>query len=269
MTYTEKEYIIFADESDRKGPRFGNFYGAAMVGATQYERITEKLNSLKDKLGFNGEIKWEKVSEAYKYEYQAFVVAAFEEIRHEHLRIRIMFQASQEKRRDLSPTQFDEEFGILYYQFLKHAFAFNHLPTHDGPVNLRFYLDHLPETKEKRQKLKAFLAALSLTTRWKKNNLTLLPENIVEVDSKEHVIIQVVDVILGAMCFRLNNKHKLKSPETGKRGKRTKAKEALYNFIRTRIQEIRPGFNIGVSTSGVESDRWHMPYRHWRFQSNK
>lgn len=264
---TEKEYIIFADESDKKGPRFGNFYGGILVGASQYERITRQLKDAKAALNLHGEVKWSKVSEAYVTKYQALMDIAFEEIKADHMKMRVMFQKTASKRRDLTPEQHDNEFLLLYYQFLKHAFGFRWLTPHEGPVNLRFYLDNLPDTRERTKQFKSYLAALSTSYEWRRKKLQLLEENIVEVRSHDHPILEVADIILGSICFRLNMKHKEKDPITGKRGRRTKAKEVLYKYIHKKICEVRPRFNIGCSTSGFEVDHFLMPYRHWVFHS--
>lgn len=153
---TEKEYILFCDESDRRGKYYSNFYGGVMVGASQYQRITRRLNEMKTDLNLYGEVKWQRVS-----------------IRH---------------------------------------------------------------------------------------------DDITEVRSHEHVLLQCLDIVLGSMAFRLNDKHKAKPPGAHRRGKRTVAKEKLYKAILAEIRNIRPGFNIGVSTR-VEtfSQRWSAPYLHWNF----
>lgn len=88
-----------------------------------------------------------------------------------------------------------------------------------------------------------------------------------EIRSHDHVLAQCLDIVLGAMAFRLNDKHREKLPGTKRRGKRTVAKEALYKTILAEIRCIRPGFNIGVSTSsqGNPHNRWSAPYLHWSF----
>lgn len=91
--------------------------------------------------------------------------------------------------------------------------------------------------------------------------------DIAEVRSHDHVLMQCLDLVLGAMAFRLNDMHLEKLPATRRRGKRTIAKEKLYKHICGHIRALRPGFNIGEST-GTDGDycnRWHHPYRHWRF----
>lgn len=78
-----------------------------------------------------------------------------------------------------------------------------------------------------------------------------------------------MDIILGAMNFKLNNMDKEKMPNSNRRGKRTIAKEKLYKNILKNIKAIHPNFNIGVSTSnrGNYINNWKVPYRHWCFKS--
>jgi hypothetical protein len=78
---------------------------------------------------------------------------------------------------------------------------------------------------------------------------------------------QCLDVVLGSMQFRLNDKHKEKPEGSRFRGKRTIAKEKLYKYISQRIRKIYPNFNIGVSTARSDvRNSWLHPYRHWLFK---
>jgi len=101
----------------------------------------------------------------------------------------------------------------------------------------------------------------------KQDNIEI--KEIVEIDSKKHVIQQCMDIILGSMNFKLNDFDKIKDEQTGKRSKRTIAKEKIYKVINKNIREIRKGFNVGVSTSNDNdiTNVWKHQYRHWNFIS--
>ena len=101
------------------------------------------------------------------------------------------------------------------------------MPTHPDGVRLRFYLDQLPDQiREKLAQFRGFIAGLSDNPRVCRIGLTIEERDIAEVDSKQHILLQCADVVLGSMSFRLNEKHKA-IPEGKKlRGKRTVAKEA-------------------------------------------
>lgn len=92
-------------------------------------------------------------------------------------------------------------------------------------------------------------------------------DSIYEVDSKKHILLQCLDVVLGAMAFRLNKLHKEIQPGMKRRGKRTIAKEYVYKYILKKIKLTRKNFNIGIST-GIDNDLLNYfihPYRHWLF----
>lgn len=48
----KKQYLIYADESHRKGKFFSNFYGGALVDYAELEKISNKLKSKKEQLGY-------------------------------------------------------------------------------------------------------------------------------------------------------------------------------------------------------------------------
>lgn len=77
-----------------------------------------------------------------------------------------------------------------------------------------------------------------------------------------------MDIVLGAMAFVLNKKHLETAPGTNERGKRTIAKEKLYNHIVELIKESNgcEVFCICETTPAKSpKDYWITPYRHWKF----
>lgn len=251
-----KEYILFCDESDREGRYYSNFYGGALVGSSQYERVTTRLNELKARLHLHHEVKWKRVTAQYLDKYQELMRAFFEEVAGGHIKVRIMFRQNAHVPVGLTDEQLAWQYYLLYYQFIKHAFGLKYAPSR---LRLRLYFDTFPDTAEKVTQFKGFLLGLTKL-------IDIQPQDITEVDSKDHVILQCLDIVLGAVAFRLNDKHKEKMPGSRRRGKRTIAKEKLYKTILAEVQKIRPRFNIGVSTAVSQlSDRWEYPYMHWAF----
>ena len=100
--------------------------------------------------------------------------------------------------------------------------------------------------------------------------ITFAYQDIVQVESHDHDVLQCLDVVLGAMNFRLNKKNKDKPPGARVRSPKTRAKEKVYKRINERIRDIYPGFNIGITTghNGDQANRWNHSYRHWNFQTN-
>jgi len=262
---TEKEYILFCDESDKRGKYYSNLYGGVMVGASQYQRITNRLNERKAELHFFGEVKWDKVTGRYLENYKQLIQTFFEEVVQGHLRVRIMFRQNAHRPQGLTHEQVDLEYFLLYYQFIKHAYGLEYAP---GLIRLRLYFDTFPDTQEKSEQFKGYLLGLTKTKKWQ--TIDIKREDITEVRCRDHVLLQCLDVVLGAMSFRLNDKHKEKPAGASRRGKRTIAKEKLYKSILAEIRKIHPGFNVGVSTRTYNDPRrhWEDPYLHWNFIPN-
>jgi hypothetical protein len=178
-----------------------------------------------------------------------------------------MFRQNVHEAVGLTREQMEGTYFRLYYQFIKHAFGLKHRPPAAGSAKLRLYFDAFPATKEAATQFKGFLLALKDNPEIHKAGFTLAMEDITEFRSHDHVLAQCLDIVLGAMAFRLNNKHKEIPVGQKRRGKRTVAKEKLYKTILAGICRMSPHFNIGVSTGtpGGPQDRWTAAYRHWRF----
>lgn len=263
----QKEYLIFLDESEKRGTYYSNFYGGVIVGASEYERVTLALNEKKKELNFFGEVKWQKVSEPYLGKYIALIQTFFSEIAAGHVRVRVMFRQNAHQPQNLTPEQIEDEYYRLYYQFVKHSFGLMAMPEHGHPVNIRLYFDDLPDKSEKRERFKGYVLGLASNDEIVKREIVITKDNITEVDSKDHVLLQCLDIVLGAMVFRLNNKHLEKIPGKKTRGKKTIAKEKLYKAIHDEVSKLKPRFNIGIST-GLKDPMfglWQDPYLHWKF----
>lgn len=263
-----KELIIFADESISQGQYFSNFYGGALVRSDDIDKVRQVLAERKRELNLYGEIKWSKVTINYLEKYISLTDTFFNLVEQDTIKIRIMFTQNIHVPTTLGDYQREYGYYLLYYQFIKHAFGLSYAnPGTSAPLRLRIYLDRIADTLEKVAQFKAHLVGLQESTGFRQAHLQIKADQIAEVVSHDHDILQCLDVILGAMQFRLNDLHKAKSPDSSRRGKRTVAKEKLYQHILHRIRQIYPNFNIGISTGrhGDWANLWHHPYRHWRF----
>lgn len=264
-----KTYYIYCDESIKNGEFFSNFYGGALVDSKNIEQINSVLNAKKNELNLNGEIKWSKMTEAYLEKYMEFIELYFSFIKNNLIKIRIMFLQNINRPRRLTEEQKNNEYFLLYYQFFKHAFGLAYCgASRDNPIRIIPFFDQFPDTKIKVEKFKDFITSINF---FQENGIIVNREDIAEIDSKNHVIQQGMDIILGSMQFRLNKEHLRVDPATHKRGKRTRAKEKLYKFIYSQISDIFPNFNIGISTGyrGSSNAFWEHPYRHWSFKPNE
>jgi hypothetical protein len=125
----------------------------------------------------------------------------------------------------------------------------------------------VPDTKAKLAAFRQSIGSIGGTNFFQGTHVYFPQDQIADVNSKDHVILQGLDIVLGSIFFRLNDLHLVKQPGEKRRGKRTIAKEHVYKEINRLIREIYPNFNIGTSTGMANglADRWDHQYRHWRF----
>lgn len=266
------EYIIWCDESERTGELYSNFYGGALVESTHVQYIIDRLNKKKEELNLFSEIKWIKITEAYQQKYIDILDDFFSLIEQGHIKIRIMFTDNARVPVGITKEQKENEYFLLYYQFIKHAFGLLRV-SHEFGTKLHINFDKIPDSKAKSDDFKGHIFGLNYF--FNKSGVFLSRDSISEVDSKSHVVLQCLDIILGSMAFKLNKKHLAKAPDSMRRGKKTRAKEAVYKFINSKIQSLYKNykFNIGISTGMrippyvMETAPWEMPYRHWVFES--
>jgi hypothetical protein len=263
------EYVIYADESVGRAAFYSNFYGGALVRSPDVQSVAQALRTVKSDLNLHSEVKWGKVTGNYVVKYQDLMSVFFNLMNEDRIKVRVMFTKNSLEPVGLSAYQWEHRYFLLYYQFIKHAFGLQHAVESDGldSVRLRVYLDQLPDTKEKAAQFKGYLHGLERNPDFKRARVLIPQDQITEVRSHEHEVMQCLDIVIGAMQFRLNDLHKRKIPGTSRRGKRTIAKEKLYKHICREIRRLYPGFNVGVST-GIPrgpADRWRHPYRHWLF----
>lgn len=258
------QYVIYADESDAKGLYFSNFYGGVLVRSTDLQAVTGAIQAAKAANNLFKEVKWQKVTELYLDKYIALMNVFFDLVREERVKVRIMFTQNAQVAVGLSPRHHRDKYHILYYQFIKHAFG---LKYSEIPATVRVYLDTMPCSREQSLEFSRYLVGLNQTRDFRDAGIVIDANQVAEVRSHDHDLMQCLDVVLGAIQFRLNDKHKLKPEGSARRGSRTIAKEKLYRLISERIRDIYPNFNIGSSTGrGDEPGNvWKHPYRHWKF----
>ena len=195
----------------------------ALVKVVDIQEIEKQLNNKKKELNLNGEIKWSKVTDNYLEKYIEMINLFFTFIKSGKIKVRVMFAQNAHVADRLTKEQTDNEYSILYYFFLKDAFGmkYSNQTPYKTKINFSLYLDDLPCSKEQKEIFKKSLFRNNFG--FQQNNVEII--EFVEIDSKKHVIQQCMDIILGSMNFKLNDFNKIKDEITGKRSKRTIAKE--------------------------------------------
>lgn len=264
--------IVYCDESDDTGTYYSHFYGGAAVDERKIDRINASLkraySDASAKGDIQGEAKWTKIGARHVDGYCSLMDKFFEHVAAKEIKVRIMFMQNIYSPQDLEEYHIENQYFLLYYQFIKHAFGFQYCnPTRDADTHIVLMLDELPDNQERCRVMKDYLAGLSNYPVFSANRIVVPRSEIAEVRSRDHIISQCLDVVLGSMQFRLNDKHLEKPKGSNRRGKRTIAKDKVYRHVNRKVREIYPNFNIGTNTGRPEAqDLWRHPYRHWNFR---
>lgn len=239
-----------------------------MIKSSDLYEVENALNQKKKELNLNGEIKWTKVSANYLEKYMDMMDIFFSFVKAGKVKVRIMFRSMNDQPTDISRRTVDDKYFKLYYEFIKHSFGLKDIPDTNLPAKLIIYLDVLPDKKGQRETFKDYVT--HIPNIWGVSDLSISKRDIREVDSHDHVLLQCTDIIMGSMNFKLNKLNRVIPEGSNRRGKRTVAKEKLYQHIYYNICEIHPHFNAGISTGshGYEHPHWESPYEHWRFIPN-
>lgn len=260
------DYMIFCDESLSRGEFYSHFYGGVLVRSRDYNATIKALEEKKAELNVLGEIKWTKVTAPYLEKYKQIMDLFFSFIGQKKLKMRVMFQDSKQT---IPGQEKALQYHLLYYQFIKHAFGLAY--HHNNPkrnTNLKLFFDEIPDTRSQNDEFKAHIQYLQELTLFKNAIIRIKIDDIAEIDSHKHVLQQCMDIVLGAMAFHLNNQH-LVIPEGAKEpGKKTRAKEELFQHILGLIRQVNKDadFNIYENTQPETGRaRWRVPYRHWKF----
>jgi len=59
------EYVIYTDESEKRGKFYSNFYGGVLVQSPDLQPMIDRLEKCKTRLNLHQEVKWQKVTENY------------------------------------------------------------------------------------------------------------------------------------------------------------------------------------------------------------
>lgn len=268
-------YRLYSDEAWTHNPRlrFWRFYGGALVKSSDRERVENALLALKNELGLQGEIKWSEARQ-FNSDRIAVVVERFLQfVESGDVKFRYMWIDNGFQNPE-ALTPYHEEWGfyILYYYFVVQGFG---LPWHDenGAVEVELFPDQLPDNVDKRRAFREFLMRAHTFQRYETGSQFRISEVADDVKSGHHIILQCVDFIIGAIGYRLNDRHRVKQ-NNGRRSDGTRRKEGLYKGIYRALRKIDMGergtlaYSIGHSTGkgGEWANLWRHKFRQWDFR---
>jgi len=264
--FVMSKYVIYCDESEKNGKNYSDFFGGLLVTECDIELINHKILVFRQVHNYTGELKWSKTCSKKLEMYKKYVDEFFKIISEFDLKVRIFFRHNANKpSKNLTQNHKEKSYFYLYNQFLRHHFGLKY----SNIKNVRIYADVIPDSnKDKILEFKRYVCKA-----FNDQGIILKDDDISEVLSHEHSILQFVDIVLGAMQFRLNDKHLERINK--KIPNKTRAKIELYTYINCLIRGLNPqdrykNFNIGISGKRIVPDEiYTMTWRHWSFIPNK
>lgn len=254
-----ERYVIVCDESTRHGLNYSYFYGGAIVKESNYQKINEVLKLYSDSKGL-GEVKRTKINLTNYRNYIELLDLFFTYVKSSEIKARVMFSKNEEL--EVLPKSVDQTYCKFYYLFLRYAFSIYYAKT---DLSLRLIFDDLPETKAACKILKNYLVKnLNKVVINRGNKVKLVADDIEEVDSKKHMILQCMDVIMGLVDFQLN------ATKEERESKRGQARTCVWKYVLGKIEEIHEDFVLTETTKPLHSNKgWKDLYKHFVFKHKK
>lgn len=185
---TNKTFNIYCDESCHIENDHKKYMilGSVSSAYNQVKRHTERINDLKKKHNYYGEIKWSNVSNSQHQFYTDLVNYFFDT----DLRFRAIVVDKSKIKNDKFSQDYDTFYYKMYYYLLNHK--------KNSQYRYNVYLD-----------IKDTLSAYKVNKL--KNILNIqygVFRNVQNIRSNESVILQIADFLSGALSYHLNNTDK-------------------------------------------------------------
>ncbi len=173
-------------------------------------RAYETLKKYRDKFNMNAELKWQRVSNQKQGEYEALIDYFFAMNNANYMHFNnLVFDSHQWNHTKYNNGERDVGLSKLYYQLLLHKFV----KLYGAKGSLYVRLDH----RNSQTPLEDIRRMLNRTAA-RDHNITTNPvKQLVSEDSKKCDLLQLNDLILGAVCAARNGRHLLAEGRQSKR----------------------------------------------------
>lgn len=225
---------IYADESSQDAQQF-MLLGGIAVRAHLLKEIEQAFSNLRVQTNMTRELKWSKVTNQKTEEYRRFIDLFFELLGSGKLSFHCMILDSTKIKHKQFSESYELGFYKFFYQFLLHSFGKRYGHNND----LYVFLDQR-QTGYKLDDLRTILNNGMKSS----CNIDRRPFRLVEfADSKQSTIVQVADIILGAVGYLKNKRFTVAGAKI--------AKVELSAYVKARAK--------------LKTDIPNTPYREDRF----
>jgi hypothetical protein len=204
-----EDYVFFCDEAGISTDRF-TAVGGFCVHNSNIPQILKNLSAYREQHNMKAELKWTKVSNQKEGQYTALVdyFFAMNNTNKVHFHC-VIFDNHKWNHGRYNGGDNDVGLSKLYYQLIHHRFA----RTYSKLGSLHVCCDHRNSSTSLND-LRDMLNAAAA----RDHGVATRPfKQVVSADSKGHDMLQINDVILGAVCAARNGKHLLAATRTSKR----------------------------------------------------
>ncbi|MEK9165503.1 MAG: DUF3800 domain-containing protein [Patescibacteria group bacterium] len=229
-------YNIYCDESRIDNTDSQKMaIGALIIPRNSKKAIVQNIKSIYQKYNFGYELKWTKVHKKF-FDFYKKIIDYF--VFANDLKFRcIIVDKTQVKLKEYHNEDFELAFFKFYYLMLKAKLLDNN--------TYYIFLDKKPtRDKNRARALHAFLDSYVL---WNKKNCSI--SHFQAYDSKNNVMIQLADFLVGLVSFACNNKDTIVSPKR-KVAEYLKDKLQIKNFDSSSFLNEKK-FNIFVWDSNL------------------
>ncbi len=238
-------YEIFADEAWTHGGhplnRYWCFHGGIFGPQSSLDRLEKNLETIINRWGIAGEVKWSKLSLKNIDCYKELVDCLVDSVRNDDIKYRQVFldrsYVWQPRHNPIEQGEIDVHFKI-YYQFIKHSFGLKYLEIDpNGEVTKIFVrLDNHSSQKHKNNLVRF---AQDLPRILNRSDLSVV---VTFHNSSRIRRLQICDLVMGAAGSYGNNMHKKRKP--GQRGMTSKQKLRLKfcKYVYNNLREIDADF---------------------------
>lgn len=204
----EQDYVFIVDEAGISNDRFTVVGGICMHRKT-LEGVYKTLSQYRDAFNMKAELKWAKISNQKQSEYAWLVDYFFAMNNSNRLQFHsIVFDSHKWNHNRYNEGEGDTGLSKLYYQLILHKFI-----CRCGPHgSLYVCMDHR-HSKTSLEDLRRMLNATAL----RDHSLSSPLKQLVSKHSHDDDVLQLNDVILGAVCATRNGKHLLADYRKSKR----------------------------------------------------
>jgi len=241
MPDTDRFLHIYCDESRQTADRYMVIGGIITLRSNE-SSLAEAMRLYRQAYNMHAELKWTKVSDQKLQEYRSLIDLFFSINRLFDFKS-IVINTQEIDHRRFNKSNVELGFYKLMYQFLLHSFG-QYLQEDDRCI---IYLDR----RNTSYKISTLCAILNNGLRKKYHFMHTPVRNIEPIDSKDNDLIQIADILLGAIGYEMNGAH------TRTNAKRAKVLLAEYIAQKAGLINLQQQ----TSRSAKHFSIWHFHFR--------